>query len=298
MNMFSNKVVWIFVILLAIILAACGSTQTSQPDSAPSVEQPIQTEEVAAASNENTFTTGNDNQSMENSIEDIAIQNSNDNEDMDDSNENETMDDSNANESMEDNQNTTSSNDQPATSGAVTLVILPEESEARFIIDEILNGADKQVVGVTNAVEGSITADQADPGSVSVSPIKVDLSNLTTDNSFRNRAIKDLILQTGDPVNQFATFEPTGYSGLPETITIGEPFSFQITGDLTIHGVTNQETFDVTATPVSETRLEGTATLADLTYADYGVKILRLPAQVASVEDTVTLELFFVAVVP
>jgi polyisoprenoid-binding protein YceI len=297
MIMFSNKVVWIFVILLAIILAACGSTQTSQLDSAPSVEQPIPTEEVAAASNENSSMTGNDNQSMENSNEDIAIQNSNEN-DMDDSNENESMDDSNANESMEDNQNTTSSNDQPATSGAVTLAILPEESEARFIIDEILNGADKRVVGVTNAVEGSITADQADPGSVSVSPIKVDLSNLTTDNSFRNRAIKDLILQTGDPVNQFATFEPTGYSGLPETITIGEPFSFQITGDLTIHGVTNQETFDVTATPVSETRLEGTATLADLTYADYGVKILRLPAQVASVEDTVTLELSFVAVAP
>jgi len=289
MNMFSKKPVLMFVVLLAIILAACGSTQTSQPAPAPSVEQPIPTEEVVAADNESTSMTENDNQSMENN---------NDNEDMEDTNENETMDDSNTNEAMEGNQNTASSNDQPAASGAVTLVIVPEESEARFIIDEILNGADKQVVGVTNAVEGSITADQTDPGSVSVSPIKVDLSNLTTDNSFRNRAIKDLILQTGDPVNQFATFEPTGYSGLPETITIGEPFSFQITGDLTIHGVTRQETFDVTATPVSETRLEGTATLADVTYTDYGIKILRLPAQVASVEDTVTLELSFVAVVP
>ena len=287
MSMISKKPVLVFVVLLTFTLAACSSTQTSQPASATSVEQPIQTEEIAAAANENIAMAENDNQSIENS-----------NEDMADSNENETMDDSNINESMEDNQNTTNSNDQPAPSSTVTLVIIPEESEARFIIDEILNGADKRVVGVTNAVEGSITADQADPGSVALSPIKVDLSNLTTDNSFRNRAIKDLILQTGDPANQFATFEPTGYTGLPETITIGESFSFQLTGDLTIHGVTRQETFDVTVTPVSETRLEGTATLADLAYADYDVKILRLPAQVASVEDTVTLELSFVAVSP
>ena len=102
--------------------------------------------------------------------------------------------------------------------------------------------------------------------------------------------------QTGDPDNQFATFEPTGYQGLPESITIGESFTFQITGNLTIHGVTQEETFEVTLTPVSETRIEGTATLSDVTYADYGVKVLRLPTQVASVEDTVTLELSFVAV--
>ena len=64
---------------------------------------------------------------------------------------------------------------------------------------------------------------------------------------------------------------------------------------MTIHGVTQEETFEVTLTPVSETRIEGTATLSDVTYADYGIHILRLPTQVASVEDTVTLELSFVA---
>jgi hypothetical protein len=53
-------------------------------------------------------------------------------------------------------------------------------------------------------------------------------------------------------------------------------------------------TFDATVTPVSDTRLEGTAS-ATIPYADFGISILRLPPQVASVEDTVTLEIQFAA---
>ena len=52
--------------------------------------------------------------------------------------------------------------------------------------------------------------------------------------------------------------------------------------------------FDVTLTPVSETRREGLA-LITITYADYDVHILRLPQQVASVENVTMLELTFVA---
>ena len=234
---------------------------------------------------------------VEASNENQAMENKNDNESMGSSNENELTENVNNNEDME-NENTQSQSDDDlsAGSGGVTLVIVPEESEARFIIDEILNGADKRVVGTTNAVEGTITADKDNPEDVTVSLVRVDLSNLTTDSSFRNRAIRDFILQTGDPANQFATFEPTGTGGLPESVTIGESFTFQITGDLTIRGVTREETFEVTLTPVSETRIEGTATLSDINYGDYGVQILRLPEQVASVEDTITLELSFVAV--
>jgi polyisoprenoid-binding protein YceI len=67
-----------------------------------------------------------------------------------------------------------------------------------------------------------------------------------------------------------------------------------VRGDLTIHGVTNEAVFDVTFTPISETRLEGLASLT-IVYGDYDVQILRLPSQVASVEDVTTLELEFVA---
>ena len=250
---------------MAFVLTACGSSATTQ--------QPEPANTAVVQSNENK-------ESMESEVEEQAME----------ENENEHIDD-------DSDEMTESEDEMPvASAGGVALVIVPEDSEARFIINEVLSGADKTVVGTTTAVEGTITADKDNPSAVSVSAVKVDLSTLSTDSSFRNRAIKDFILQTGDPDNQFATFEPTGYQGLPESISIGEPFTFQISGNLTIHGVTQEESFEVTLTPISDTRIEGTATLSNVNYADYGVQILRLPTQVASVEDTITLELSFVAV--
>lgn len=175
-----------------------------------------------------------------------------------------------------------------------TFVIVPEESEARFVINEILNGQTNNVVGATNAVSGEITADYANPSAVSMGTIQVDMSTLATDNRFRNGSIHDLILQTGNPDFRYAQFTAREFRGLPESITIGQPFSFEIVGDMTIHGVTRELVFSATVTPVSETRLEGTASVTVL-YADFGIQILRLPIQVASVEDDVILEIDFVA---
>ncbi len=182
----------------------------------------------------------------------------------------------------------------PIGATGTTFVLVPAESEARFIVNEVLNGQPKTVIGATNAVEGQIVADYANPPAVSMSVIRVDLSTLTTDNSFRNRAIRDMILETGNPAYQYAEFVMTSVSGLPDSVTLGQPFDFQITGNLTIHGVTREVTFDATVTPVSETRLEGIASYATL-YSDFDVTILRLPPQVASVEEQVILEMEFVA---
>jgi len=169
------------------------------------------------------------------------------------------------------------------------------ESEARFLIGEVLNGNAITVVGATNAVSGEIVADYADTSSAQVSQIRVDLSTLATDNNFRNGAIHDFILQTGDPTNQYAEFTSTSISGLPASVTVDETYDVQITGNLTIHGVTQKVTFEGTITPVSDTRIEGMASLT-ITYGDYGVQVLRLPRQVASVEDMTTLEIDLVAV--
>ncbi|MBN2502042.1 MAG: YceI family protein [Anaerolineales bacterium] len=173
-------------------------------------------------------------------------------------------------------------------------MIVSEESEARFLIGEVLAGNAITVVGVTNAVEGQIFVDYANPQVASMSAIQVDMSSLATDNNFRNNAIHGRILETGNPDFRYATFEVTSITGLPDSVTIGQPFEAQITGNLTIHGVTREETFTATITPVSETRIEGLASVTVL-YSDFDVQILRLPDQVASVEDEVTLELEFIA---
>jgi len=179
--------------------------------------------------------------------------------------------------------------------GLPVFSLVPEESEARFIIGEILSGAPKTVIGTTNDVEGTLTPDFNTPANTTVGTIRVDLSTLRTDNSFRNLAIHGTILETGNEAFRYAEFTPTALSGLPDSVTIGQSFDFQITGRLTIHGVTREVTFNVTATPVSETRLEGLASL-EIRYADFNISILRLPPQVASVEEQVILELEFVAV--
>jgi len=180
----------------------------------------------------------------------------------------------------------------PAVESSGGYVIIPDQSEVRFIIHEILLGAPKEVIGATNGVSGSITVDYADPAGVSMSPIVIELTGLATDDNRRTQTLHRSILQTG--TYPTAEFVATGFSGLPASVTIGQPFDFQITGNLTIHGTTKEVTFDATVTPVSETRLEGTASYST-TYQEFGIQILRLPPQVASVEDQVILQIDFAA---
>jgi polyisoprenoid-binding protein YceI len=181
----------------------------------------------------------------------------------------------------------------PATSaGTIVAQIVLEESEARFIIDEVLNNAPTTVVGKTNQVAGEIAVNPNDPTQTRVGTIQVNARTLATDNDFRNRAIKNRILMTDQ--YEFVTFTPKQLTGLPQQATMGQEYSFQIIGDLTIRDTTKEVTFDVTAKPVSDTRLEGAAR-ATIRYADFGLTIPQV-RQVASVDEQVRLEIDFVAV--
>ncbi len=179
-----------------------------------------------------------------------------------------------------------------ASTSVVTLQMIQAESEARFIIDEVLNDAPKTVIGTTDQVAGEIAIDPQDPTQTRVGVIQVDARALTTDSDFRNRAIKNQILETDQ--YEYVTFTPTKIVGLPQAGAVGKPYTFQIVGDLTIRDVTKQVTFDVTATAAAASRIEGTATTS-IAYADYGISIPQV-RQVASVADQVQLELDFVAV--
>lgn len=182
---------------------------------------------------------------------------------------------------------------QPSAAPAapVVLQIAQPQSEARFIIDEVLNGAPKTVVGATNQVAGEIAIDPQDPTKTRVGTIQINARTLATDNDFRNRAIKNRILETDQ--FELITFAPTELRGLPQGGTVGERYTFQIVGDLTVRDVTRSVTFDVTARAASAARVEGTAS-ATIRHADYGLSIPRVP-QVASVAEELRLELDFVA---
>ena len=179
-----------------------------------------------------------------------------------------------------------------ASGSAIIFTIVQAESEVRFTLDELLSGVPTTVVGVTDQVAGEIAIDPAVPANSTVGVILINARTFVTDNNFRNRAINNQILQTGE--FEFINFTPTAISGFPENPAVGEALEFQITGDLTIRDINHEVTFDVTVTAVSETRLEGHAE-AMIARADYDLQIPEVP-RVADVDEEILIEIDFVAV--
>lgn len=176
-------------------------------------------------------------------------------------------------------------------SGNTVYTIDQASSQATFTINEVLNGSPKTVVGTTNQVAGQVAANLASPQAAQVGTIQINARTLATDSGQRDNAIKNQILKTND--NEFITFAPSKLNGLPERATAGQPYTFQIVGQLTIAGQTRETTFNATVTPTADGKLQGTAT-ATIKYADWGIGIPSVPF-VTGVEENVILTITFVA---
>lgn len=179
------------------------------------------------------------------------------------------------------------------TGTAQTFVIDQSQSVASFTLDEELMGAPTTVVGTTSLVSGEIQIDPANPSATTVGTIQIDASDFTTDSDRRNGAIRRFILQTNDAANQYITFTPSNIEGLPDAVTVGDSFTIQITGDLTISGVTNPVTFETVITVDADNQISGTAT-TEVLRSDFNLTIPSVPS-VANVTDEVQLQLDFVA---
>lgn len=175
--------------------------------------------------------------------------------------------------------------------GRQIYTIDPAGSEVRFTLDEDLRGVRTTVIGVTDQVAGELALDLNDLATTQVGVILINARTLVTDNSFRNQAIQNQILDTR--THEFITFTPTAVTGLPASAAIGEAVTFNIEGDLTIRAITQPVVFVVTATAVSQTQISGTAT-ATVSRADYDLRIPSVPS-VANVDDAVVLTIEFTA---
>ncbi|MCY4079251.1 MAG: YceI family protein [Caldilineaceae bacterium] len=172
-----------------------------------------------------------------------------------------------------------------------TFVIVPEESEARFSIDEELFGQPKTVIGTTNAITGEITVDAANPAASVIGPIQIEAGTFVTDNDRRNGAIRRFILQSNR--YQFITFSSTELTGMPESVAVGDEVEFEVTGDLTVREVTNPVLFIVTLQVISESELRGSAATI-LVLDDFELTIPEVPS-VANVGEEFIVEFDFVA---
>lgn len=171
--------------------------------------------------------------------------------------------------------------------------ISQDESQVEYTLDEVLNGADKTVVGTTSEVAGDILVNLSDLSQAEMGEISINARTFATDDERRDNSVARFILQSESDANEFITFQPTSVTALADSAGVGDTLEFEVTGDLTIAGTTSAVTFDVTASLESEGRLVGQAETV-VAYADFNLSIPDVPF-VASVEDEVTLTLDFVA---
>jgi predicted lipoprotein with Yx(FWY)xxD motif/polyisoprenoid-binding protein YceI len=169
--------------------------------------------------------------------------------------------------------------------------IVPGESRVRFELDEDLGGNRNTVIGSTDQVAGELAIDLNDLAAAQIGILQINARTLATDNEFRNRAIKNQILETNE--NEFITFKPNAINGLPASIGVGELVAFTITGDLSIRDIANEVTFTVEATALTESEISGTAS-AVVFRDDYDLNIPSVP-NVANVEEEVELYIDFTA---
>ncbi len=173
-----------------------------------------------------------------------------------------------------------------------TFVMDAARSQVRFYIDEELLGQPKRVEGINSQVAGEMTVNLGNYAEIDFSPITVAANAFVTDNDRRNGAINRFVLQTSQYPT--LTFTPTGVENLPAEIAVGQPFSFQLVGDLTIRDVTSSVTLEMTVTPVSESEIQGSGSVT-VQQGTFDLSIPSVPS-VANVSEDVLLEIDFVAV--
>jgi polyisoprenoid-binding protein YceI len=180
---------------------------------------------------------------------------------------------------------------QQAAAGSTIYTISQDQSQASFTLSEVLRGSPTTVLGTTDQVPGEIAVDLNDLSTVQVGTIQVNARTLETDESRRNQAIRNRILNTDS--YEFISFVPTEVVGLSGSASPGQTLTFQIVGDLTIRDITQPVTFEVTAEINDVGQLLASA-VTTITRAQYDLTIPSVPF-VADVGEEVTINLNIVA---
>jgi polyisoprenoid-binding protein YceI len=166
-------------------------------------------------------------------------------------------------------------------------VVAPTGNEARYRVREQLISFDfpNDAVGSTKAITGTLVVDQNGTVVRDSSRIVVNVSELKSDQARRDAFIKRKTMET----DKFPTVElvPRTFRGIASRPAGAEPTTFDLVGDLTVHGATHPTEWTVTA-HADGADIVGTATTA-FTFKDLGLDQPRVPV-VLSVADTIKLE--------
>jgi polyisoprenoid-binding protein YceI len=138
------------------------------------------------------------------------------------------------------------------------------ESVVQYRVTEVLFGQDAEATGTATGVTG--TAEIAGT-TVTAVDAEVDMTTFASDESRRDGQFQGRIMETAQfPTATFTLTEPLELGAVPAD---GEDVTVEATGELTMHGVTNEITFALTARRTGST-FAANATIP-ITFSDYGI---------------------------
>ena len=138
------------------------------------------------------------------------------------------------------------------------------ESTVGYRVKEVLGGVDTEGVGRTNQVNGSLTIQDT---TLLSTVFEIDVASIKSDSSKRDSQFSGNIMDTATyPTAMFRLLTPIDLGTIPAD---NQNISANAQGELTLHGVTQQVSFEVTAKIANG--IIGVLGSIDITFADYGI---------------------------
>ena len=138
------------------------------------------------------------------------------------------------------------------------------ESTVGYRVKEVLGGVDTEGVGRTNQVNGSLTIQET---TLLSTVFEIDIASIKSDSSKRDSQFTGNIMDAATyPTATFRLLTPIDLGSVPAD---GQNITATAQGELTMHGVTQLVSFDVTAKIANG--IIGVLGSIDITFADYGI---------------------------
>ena len=138
------------------------------------------------------------------------------------------------------------------------------ESTVGYRVKEVLGGVDTEGVGRTNQVNGSLTIQDT---TLLSTVFEIDVASIKSDSSKRDSQFSGNIMDTATyPTATFRLLTPIELGSIPAD---SQSITATAQGELTMHGVTQQVSFEVTAKIANG--IIGVLGSIDITFADYGI---------------------------
>ncbi len=178
----------------------------------------------------------------------------------------------------------------PASGAGTRLVLADSGNEAKYMVREQLAELSfpSDAIGTTSDISGAIVVSPDGTFIPEESSITVNLASIRSDQDRRDNYVRQRVLETARYPS--AVFVPTETRGLDVSTLESGGTTFELVGDLTVHGVTKQVVWNVTATLTGDT-LIGTAT-TEFTFEDFGMTVPSVMV-VLSVDDNIRLQYDF-----